>query len=135
MQPEGRPGPEGGATSGETSVKRWAYLALAAFLTAFALFEVVKHGGWTRFALAFFFLPDVALFYGAASGLEHGQLHPRAVHPYNTLHSFIVPVVLLIAGIRLPTVVFASGLAWAAHIALDQGLGFGLRTREGFQRS
>jgi hypothetical protein len=30
--------------------------------------------------------------------------------------------------------VFTSGVVWAAHIAVDRGLGFGLRTREGYQR-
>ena len=29
----------------------------------------------------------------------------------------------------------AGGLAWAAHIAIDRSLGFGLRTKEGFQRT
>ena len=28
-----------------------------------------------------------------------------------------------------------DGLAWSAHIAFDRSLGFGLRTRDGFQRA
>jgi hypothetical protein len=28
-----------------------------------------------------------------------------------------------------------GGLAWGAHVALDRAVGYGLRTREGFQRS
>ncbi len=114
--------------------KRVAYLALGALLTVLAVFEMVKHGGTTWAAIAFVFLPDLALIFGAGSGLERGQLHPRAVPLYNTLHSFVMPIALVIAGIWLPPVVFAGGLAWGAHIAWDRGLGFGQRTREGFQR-
>jgi hypothetical protein len=29
----------------------------------------------------------------------------------------------------------AAGLAWTAHISFDRSLGFGLRTREGFQKT
>jgi len=28
-----------------------------------------------------------------------------------------------------------AGLAWIAHISVDRSLGFGLRTKEGFQRT
>ena len=114
---------------------RTAYLALAGLLTAFALYEMVKNGGTTWLALVFVLVPDVALIYGAAPGLERGQLHPRAVRFYNVLHSFVIPACLMVAGIWLPPVVLAGGLMWAAHIALDRGLGFGPRSHEGFQRS
>ena len=114
---------------------RMAYLVSAGLLAAFALFEMVKHGGTTWLALVFVLVPDVALAYGAAPGLERGQLHPRAVRLYNVLHSFVVPGCLIVAGIWLPPVVLAGGLLWAAHIALDRGLGFGPRSHEGFQRS
>ena len=75
---------------------------LGALLTALALFEMATHGGTTWAALAFVFLPDLALIFGAGSGLERGQLHPRAVRLYNALHSFVVPIALVIAGIWLP---------------------------------
>ena len=114
---------------------RIVYLALAGLLTAFAFYEMVTNGGATWLALVFVLVPDVALAYGAAPGLERGQLHPRAVRLYNVLHSFVIPACLMVAGIWLPPVVLAGGLVWAAHIALDRGLGFGPRTREGFQRS
>ena len=53
---------------------------------------------------------------------------------YNAVHSFWIPVALMIVGLWLPPLAFTSGAVWAAHIAWDRGLGFGLRTREGYQR-
>lgn len=114
--------------------RRVIYLALGAALTAFALIEAIRFGGATWFALAFIALPDVALVYGAAPGLERGRLHPRAVRFYNVTHSFWIPVALMAVGLWLPPLVFTSGAVWAAHIAVDRGLGFGLRSRQGDQR-
>jgi hypothetical protein len=34
----------------------------------------------------------------------------------------------------MPLALFIVGLAWAAHIALDRALGFGLRDSDGYQR-
>ena len=62
-------------------------------------------------------------------------MHPRAVRFYNTVHSFVIPIVLMLVGLWLPPVVFVAGVAWAAHIAWDRGLGYGPRTPEGYQRS
>lgn len=114
--------------------RRAVYLVLGAGLTVFALVEMVRFGGPTWMALAFFVLPDAALLYGAAPGLEQGRLHPRAVRFYNVVHVFWIPLGLMLAGLWLPPLVFTSGAVWAAHIAWDRGLGFGLRTREGYQR-
>jgi hypothetical protein len=113
---------------------RTIYLLLGAGLTAFALVEMIRFGGTTWLALAFLVLPDVALLYGAGGNLAPGQLHPRAVRFYNTVHSFWIPVALMLAGLWLPPLVFTAGAVWAAHIAWDRGLGFGLRTRRGFQQ-
>jgi hypothetical protein len=95
---------------------------------------MIRFGGSTWWALLFIILPDVALLYGAAPGLEKGRLHPRAVSFYNAVHSFWLPLALMVVGLWLPPLVFTSGVVWAAHIAWDRGLGFGLRTREGYQR-
>jgi hypothetical protein len=121
-----------GACLGTT--RRSVYLALGAALTIIALVEMIRFGGAAWIALAFFILPDVALLYGAAPDLERGRLHPRAVRLYNAVHTFWLPLALMAVGLWLPPVVFVSGLVWAAHIAWDRGLGFGLRTREGYQR-
>jgi len=114
--------------------RRAVYLLLGAALTAFALVEMIRFGGSTWWALLFVILPDVALLYGAAPGLAPGRLHPRAVSLYNAVHSFWIPVALMVVGLWLPPLVFTSGAVWAAHIAWDRGLGFGFRTREGYQR-
>jgi hypothetical protein len=116
------------------TARRSVYLALGAALTVIALVEMIRFGGATWFALAFVILPDVALVYGAATGLERGRLHPRAVRLYNAVHSFWLPLALMAVGLLLPPVVFVAAVVWAAHIAWDRGLGFGLRTREGYQR-
>ena len=55
---------------------------------------------------------------------------------YNAVHRFWAPAVL--AGVSLALMDpawLAGGLAWSAHIAFDRSLGFGLRTRDGFQRA
>ena len=128
------PEPCAGTTPRADSARRSLYLALGAGLTAFAIVEMIRFGGTAWFALAFFLLPDLALFYGAPRDLVPGQLHPRAVPFYNAVHSWYIPVVLMIVGLWLPPVVFVAGIAWAAHIAWDRGFGYGLRTREGYQR-
>lgn len=85
-------------------------------------------------AILLWLAPDAGLLAGAAGGKAPQQLHPRAVPLYNALHRFHGPAVLgaaAAAGI-IPAVL---PLAWASHIAIDRALGYGLRTREGFQRA
>jgi hypothetical protein len=116
--------------------RRLAYATLAALLLAATVLEAVKHGtGYWQLA-AFGIGPDVALFLGAGRGLVQGQLHPRAVGLYNLLHRFWGPLALLaLAGTGLVPLGFViGGLTWAFHIALDRTVGYGLRTRDGFQR-
>ena len=81
--------------------------------------------------------PDLALFLGFGSGLEKGQLHRRAVPVYNLLHRFWGPAALgaLAIATLIPSGFLLGALAWALHIALDRSIGYGLRTRDGFQRS
>ena len=80
--------------------------------------------------------PDLPLLFGTGAGLERGQLHPRAVRPYNLVHRFWGPLALIILGATglLETGWMIGGLTWACHIALDRSLGYGLRTSNGFQR-
>ena len=79
--------------------------------------------------------PDLALLFGISSTLEQGQLHPRAVRLYNALHSYWGPGLLAAAVIVLPAGYLIGALAWAFHISLDRAVGYGMRTRDGFQRS
>jgi uncharacterized protein DUF4260 len=114
---------------------RLPYALLAALFLAAAIFETVQHGfSWQLpvFAIA----PDLALLLGAGQGLAPGQLHPRAVPVYNAVHRFVLPVALLVAVpvFDLSNGWLVAGLAWAMHVSLDRSLGYGLRTRDGFQR-
>ena len=96
--------------------------------------EIAGVGTWQLWVA--FVLPDVALLAGAARGLERGQLAPRAVPLYNALHRFPGPLLLggaALLWLGLPWLVGA--LAWAAHIALDRAVGYGLRDPRGLQRA
>jgi hypothetical protein len=106
-------------------VARLAYGALAALLLA----ALVLKGTWTP-ALIGLIGPDIALAFGGGSGLERGQLHPRAVGFYNLLHRFWLPALLLPLGGAWLVI----GLAWAAHVAVDRAMGYGLRDAAGHQR-
>src|SRR4051794_29392792 len=117
-----------------TAGVRPVFLVLAALLLGAAVFEAVNHGSWWAFATGLV-APDLALLLGGGAGLAPGQLHPRAVPVYNAVHRFWGPAALVVAGVFLPgSTALVGGLAWAAHVTLDRGVGYGLRTREGFQR-
>ena len=106
--------------------------AIAIGLLAIAI-EIAGVGTWQLWAA--FVLPDVALLAGAARGLQRGQLAPRAVPLYNALHHPAGPLLaVIVAAALLPDAWLAAALAWGAHVAMDRAAGYGLRTREGFQR-
>jgi hypothetical protein len=118
------------------TLRRLAYATLATLLLVTIVFEAFTNGtGYWQIAV-FAFAPDLALFYGASSGLAKGQLHPRAVGAYNLMHRFWGPLVLFVlAAFGLVGLGLLIGaLTWAFHVALDRAIGYGLRTRDGFQR-
>jgi hypothetical protein len=115
--------------------RRIAYAALGLSAVGLAIWvAVTQHsGGWliVIFAIA----PDLSFLAGMGSGLEQGQLHPRAVPIYNAVHRFWVPALMVAGGlVTWSPNWLAAGLAWTAHIGIDRSLGFGLRTPDGFQR-
>jgi hypothetical protein len=115
---------------------RVAYLSLGLGLTAAAIGAAVHAGTGAWPVLLFAVLPDVALL--AALGGSHapGQLPRRAVPLYNLLHHPVAPLLLLggaAAGV-LGAYWVVAGLAWAAHLAVDRACGYGLRSRDGWQR-
>jgi hypothetical protein len=115
-------------------VRQLAYGALAAALLAVSVVLVAGGDGLWQF-FAFGAAPDLALFVGIGSGLEKGQLHPRAVPLYNAVHRFPIPVALAaVAVAALPAGYLVGALAWGLHIAIDRTVGYGLRARDGFQR-
>ena len=114
---------------------RILYAALTvALVAALALEMAVTDASWWLL-LVFLLGPDVALLAGIGSGLEKGQLHPRAVPLYNALHRYWGPAALALASLVLPEGWLAAALAWAVHVSLDRAIGYGLRTPEGFQRT
>jgi hypothetical protein len=117
-------------------LKRLAYAGLGFAATALAIATVVtQHASWWPLVV-FAIAPDLALLYGMSSGLVRGQLHPRAVPIYNAVHRYWAPGLLVVITFVLHSPEWmAAGLAWIAHISFDRSLGFGLRTREGFQRT
>jgi hypothetical protein len=123
------------ATTASHTRRRAAFGVLAALLLSAAVAGAAIHGsGWWLLA-AFAIGPDIALFFGISSTLEKGQLHPRAVRLYNAAHSYVGPALLAAAAIVLPSGYLIGALAWAFHISLDRAVGYGMRTRDGFQRS
>jgi hypothetical protein len=118
------------------SQRRVAYGLLFALLLGVVAFEVAGNGHLGA-ALAGGLGPDLALLLGAGAGLAKGQLHPRAVPVYNAVHRFWAPLALVVAAATglLGVGWLIAGLGWCAHIAMDRMVGYGLRTREGFQRA
>ncbi len=79
--------------------------------------------------------PDVALVAGLSRSFAEGRLLPRAVPAYNALHALPGPVATIAIGAGLSDPVIAgAGLAWLAHCLGDRAMGYGLRTRDGWQR-
>ena len=126
----------------------WNWLGLWAFLTAFAGFEVVKHGfvngsplhafALTVTAVGFFIAPDLTFIIGIGDDVPHGSLSTRAVPYYNAMHRMLVALAFTtVIGVGLaplapiPLALFIGGLSWMAHIAMDRTAGYGLRNRDG----
>jgi Domain of unknown function (DUF4260) len=119
------------------SLARATYALIAIALAAAIAAELIAHGtGWWQLGI-FGLGPDAALFAGLGSGLAKGQLHPRAIPLYNALHSLVGPIVLLALAATgvLGVAWLVGGLTWTFHIVLDRALGYGKRTRDGFQRA
>lgn len=122
---------------------RLAYGLAAVLMLAFLAFEAIKYG-WPAVAviLVFMVIPDLALIGGFKADLEPGRLAPRNVTAYNLLHSYWLPLTLMVLSLvpmpelwlRQGLEVFLAGFAWATHIRIDRVAGFGLRTRDGYQR-
>lgn len=117
-------------------MKRAAYFALGLLAAALGIGLVLsRHASWWQLVVLTI-APDLALMAGAGRDLARGQINPRAVPLYNAVHRFWAPGALVIVATALMSPGWvAGGLAWIAHIAFDRSLGFGLRSREGFQRS
>ena len=117
------------------ALRRGLFAAGTALLLAAAIAGGIALGtGWWQL-VAFGLGPDVALLAGVGAGLAKGQLHPRAVPLYNALHSYWGPALLALAAVVVPAGYLVGALAWAFHVSLDRSVGYGMRTRDGFQRA
>lgn len=116
---------------------RIAQGALAAALLSAAVIAVATTAatwGWVAGAAIG---PDIALLFAFGRGLAPGQIHRRAVPLYNALHHPVGPLgvgALALVGVVGPGPA-AAALAWGFHIAMDRAAGYGLRTRDGHQRT
>jgi hypothetical protein len=111
--------------------------AVALLAGAIAAFVGVDAGWWVFpvFAIG----PDLAFLagIGQTGSLERGQMPARAVPLYNALHRIWGPLalgVLAALGILAPALLVGA-LVWGFHVCLDRALGYGLRTRDGYQRA
>ncbi len=116
---------------------RVAWGALSMALLGAAIGAVATTSASWSWVAATAMAPDVALLLGFGRGLVPGQLHPRAVPLYNALHHPAGPLALgaLASAGVVGAGPAAAALAWGFHIAMDRAAGYGLRTRDGLQRS
>ncbi len=82
-------------------------------------------GNWWLFAL-FAILPDVSFL--AYIGYDGTTRWPSMV--YNTLHTYAIPILLLIMFWSFQPVFL---LGWVAHIALDRLSGYGFKSATDFK--
>lgn len=92
----------------------------AGLLTAAVLLYAHFHFSWLLFAILFL-APDLFML-----GYPLNPSVGAAV--YNLGHTLIVPIVLFIAGYSAHRpLLLAIAIIWAAHIAFDRLLGYGLK--------
>lgn len=101
-------------------ILQWeATLLLVAMIDLYRL----VHGNWLLF-LVLLLAPDVAMV-GYVRDTKIGAWC------YNASHTFVAPLLLAAVGLKFP-VVLPFAIVWAAHIALDRALGYGLKYDDSF---
>ena len=105
-------------------------LAVAVYANSVA----TAHGLGLVPLLAFGILPHLSVLVGLGQPRTRGQLAPRAVALFNTMHHPVVPLALLGVAVTglLPPFWLVGALAWLSHIVVDWALGDGLRSADGF---
>ena len=112
----------GAATGGLRILLRLEGLTLLAVMT---VLYAVFGGSWWTYAILFL-TPDLS-FAGYLAGPRVGAF------VYNAAHSYMAPMVLLVAGIAFwPPLALSIAMIWLAHIGFDRALGYGLKYASGF---
>ena len=89
------------------------------------LLYAIWDGSWWVFALLFL-APDLS-FLAYLAGPRAGAM------VYNAAHSYMAPVVLMVAGFAMAApLVLSIAMIWLAHIGFDRALGYGLKYAAGF---
>lgn len=104
----------------------WLRLEGAATLLASVALYHTLHASWILFA-ALFLVPDLSML-GYIGGSRAGAM------VYNTVHSYLLPLLLLLGVVILRHSSMAAPylLIWTAHIGLDRAFGYGLKYPSGF---
>ena len=109
-------------------VRLWLKIENLAVLVAVVVLYSRLDGGWGLFALLFL-APDLAIpvyFVGNSAG----------AHAYNAVHNYLGPALLGVIGLSAETSIFLTvSLIWAAHIAFDRVLGYGLKYGDHFKHT
>lgn len=111
-----------------THATKWLRAEALGVLVAVLAAYAISGSSWLLF-LGLLLVPDLAMV-GYAAGPRVGAVS------YNLLHLYLWPALMLtlwaagVAGWAL-----APGLVWAAHIAMDRALGYGLKEPDAFKRT
>jgi Domain of unknown function (DUF4260) len=112
----------GAATGGIRILLRLEGLGLFVGMT---LLYAVWGGSWWIY-LILFLAPDIS-FLAYFSGPKFGAMI------YNTMHTYLIPIPMMVAGFALEAPLLLSiAIIWLAHIGVDRALGYGLKYSEGF---
>lgn len=111
-----------------TYTKKWLRAeALGVLLAVLAAYAALG-SSWLLF-LGLLLLPDLAMI-GYAAGPRVGATS------YNLAHQYAWPALLLaLWALGVAAWAAAPGLIWAAHIAMDRALGYGLKEPESFHHT
>lgn len=100
---------------------------LAVFAAALVAYWALGANWWLFVVL--FFAPDLS-FLGYLAGERIGAI------AYNTLHTYLLPLLLGILGHLLGNeLVLSLAAIWIAHIGADRALGYGLKYSDSFSQT
>ena len=112
----------GAVTGGLRTMLRLEGLTLFIGMT---LLYAVWGGYWWVYAILFL-VPDVS-FAAYLAGPRTGAII------YNTAHSYMAPMTLMVTGFALEApLVLSIAMIWLAHIGIDRALGYGMKYNAGF---